>query len=235
MHKHVKPFGAGVVGVLAGVVVAWAATGEAAGGACKHGEVRACPLRNGCGGMQECVKDDWVECHCAGVSFQPGGVACEVPCDGQQGATVCDATCREVVGCLVGSCTICEGTLGRKYCKTGEGESGPCVGPEVCNNCDDDDGVPDNAPGDGANTLVGACNPNQCTVGGTATCTSGQWSACTGCDGSGTCTVCGGQAVFDCTGGVCEGACTRDEECNHCDDNGNGVLDDGLHCPECAL
>lgn len=237
MTRNVRPLGAVLVGLLVGLVVAFASRGEAAPPECVDGEVGACPLANGCGGVHECVGESWAECHCGGQPWAPGGTGeCESSCDGQRGLVVCDVQCQEVVGCMTDTCSACgEQSEAHLVCPTG-GTTPLCVAPEACNGCDDDqDGVVDNAPGNpSAGSLETSCNPNSCSVGGTAKCSDGKWGECTGCSGVGTCTVCAGTATFDCSQG-CQGVCTRPEQCNSCDDDGDGVLDNGLHCAPCAL
>lgn len=231
MHRVSRSLGAALVGVAVGAVVAVAGRGEAA--SCDEGAVEACAiLPSGCGGIHECVGGSWTTCHCGGLPWAPGGnKECESNCDGQPGIQVCDAQCQEVVGCMTDSCDTCgEQTRGHFVCPLGA-STALCVAAEACNGCDDDqDGVVDNTGGNPVpDTLETACNPNNCTVGGVAKCGNGKWGACTGCSGTGTCTVCQGTATFDCSQG-CQGACTRPEQCNQCDDDGDGVLDDGLHC-----
>ncbi|GMU61499.1 MAG: hypothetical protein AMXMBFR34_32620 [Myxococcaceae bacterium] len=236
MNRLAQSFGVGLASAAVGVVVGLASVGHA-GPTCNKGEVRACPLKNGCGGIQECVDEKWGDCHCGGLPFALGGSECWSDCEGEVGTTVCDPTCHTVIGCGTGTCTTCGewNVPGVLFCPEGSGDPALCVAGENCNGCDDDqDGKVDNVAGT-TDPLVEACNPNQCAVGGTHACVNGNWDTCTGCAGQGVCTVCGGQADFDCSNGVCEGTCQRDEECNQCDDNANGKLDDGLHCPPCSL
>lgn len=237
MTRYGRSLSAVFVGAAVGLVIALAGRGEAAPPVCVDGSVESCPLENGCGGVHECVGEAWTVCHCGFQPWAPGGTGeCESKCDGERGLAVCDAQCREVVGCMTGACFTCgERTPGHLVCPSGA-STALCVAPEDCNGCDDDqDGVIDNAPGNPkANTLETSCNPNSCSVGGTATCTDGKWGVCSGCSGLGTCTVCGGSTTFDCSQG-CDGACVRPEQCNQCDDDGDGVLDNGLHCAPCAL
>ena len=78
--------------------------------------------------------------------------------------------------------------------------TGPAVPqPETCNGLDDDlDGVIDNAPGQGANTLTRAySNPNACAQNGTERCTGpNTWAAPTGCGGASN-TTCAASSVPD--------------------------------------
>lgn len=239
MSRTLRAVGAVVAGLVLGLVVAHASVGRAAppGPPCKDGETQTCPLGNGCGGVKVCEKEAWSDCHCAGVPFAGGGnIECESKCDGQMGWGICDEQCNEVVGCSSGTCDTCGELInpGILFCPTGSEDPPKCVAPESCNGCDDDqDGLVDNKPGK-SDPLEESCNPNQCTGAGTHYCVDAKWGPCTGCSGTGVCTVCGAQTHYDCSQG-CEGLCTRVEQCNQCDDDGDGVLDNGLHCAPCAL
>lgn len=207
---------------------------------CSVGQVQNCLLANGCGGTQTCLMGKggnyWSACTCSGIGATPGA-ACDSLCDGLKGSLVCNATCSEPIGCGTTACTTCgeKGARGTVVCPL-KGGMLKCVAAEVCNNCDDDtDGMVDNAPGQAANTLTQACNPSSCTYGGTQVCTKGTWGVCTGCSGTGTCSVCGGKSTFTCSANACTApVCTRAEECNKCDDDGDGVIDNGLYCAKCS-
>lgn len=159
------------------------------------------------GGTRTCTAGGWSAC--SGC----GGTAACVGCEGKQGARTCAANC---------SATPC------------------AVGPERCNNCDDNgDGWVDNAAGSSQNySYTEACNPNSCSQGGKRTCTNGTLSAtCTGCGGTATCTTaCGESASLTCDSqcGV-SGACMTSETCNNCDDDKDGIVDEGLSCQPCSL
>lgn len=105
-------------------------------------------------------------------------------------------------------CTGCEGRSGTALCDASCGRGACNVGPERCNNCDDDaDGYRDNAPGvPQDNSLILACGLNACGQAGTQACSQGVLSAC-----------------------------VHAEVCNNCDDDNDGVVDEGLSCQPCDL
>jgi hypothetical protein len=105
-------------------------------------------------------------------------------------------------------CTGCDNRSGTAICNESCGKSVCNVGPEACNNCDDNaDGYKDNAPGiPQDNSLTMTCGPNACGQSGTQACTSGIPSAC-----------------------------AYSEGCNNCDDDNDGVVDEGLSCQPCDL
>ncbi|MBK7776696.1 MAG: hypothetical protein IPI43_21610 [Sandaracinaceae bacterium] len=82
-----------------------------------------------------------------------------------------------------------------------------CSGVEVCNGCDDDaNGTPDNGFG--------------CVLGSVQTCSR----TC------GAATLMGTRrCLSDCSG---YSACTLAEQCNGCDDDGDGTADNGFFCPQ---
>jgi len=218
--------------VLVLVLVAGA---DAAAATCKPRTTQACIIPStACGGIQTCDSNgNWGACLCAGGLT--AGTACTSACDGLKGNTYCDASCREVVGCMTSACSACgEKTNGRTACPSAT-KKPFCIAPESCNKCDDDgDGIVDNVRGT-TTPITQTCNPNGCTVGGSQTCISATWTTCTGCSGTGTCTVCGGAATFTCSANSCTPTkCTRAEVCNKCDDDGDGKMDNGVHCPKCG-
>lgn len=105
-------------------------------------------------------------------------------------------------------CTGCGNRSGTATCDAGCGRSACNVGPELCNNCDDNaDGYTDNAPDTSQhNSLTVTCASNACGLAGTQACTNGVLSAC-----------------------------THSESCNNCDDDNDGVVDEGLSCQPCDL
>jgi hypothetical protein len=138
---------------------------------------------------------------------------------------------------LTRACTNACGVAGTQACNGSPW--GACyVATEACNSCDENlDGALNNAPGQGPNTLTRACNPNSCTQGGIETCTSTGWSgSCNGCGGTASCTnFCGAGGTTSCTASCQLSACYSPEACNNCDDNANGVVDEGLSCQPCEL
>ena len=164
------------------------------------------------------------------------------------------------MACAVGSapvaCTTGCGTPGMQGCTSGCTRT-PCVAAtETCNGCDDDgDGVADDGLGCVFGTMS-ACTTS-CGTSGTRNCMadcSGFTSCvaatetCNGCDDDGdglrdegfpcergeteSCTTgCGTPGTRTCQldcGGF--GACIGTEVCNGCDDDGDGVADDGFTC-----
>ena len=72
---------------------------------------------------------------------------------------------------------------------------------------DNADGYKDNAPGTSQdNSLTMSCASNVCGLAGTQVCTNGVLSAC-----------------------------AHSESCNNCDDDNDGVVDEGLSCQPCDL
>lgn len=107
------------------------------------------PQGNGCTGTRTCVAGAWT---------------CVIPSDRQLS---CGSQC---------------GGTAYKQCNP-DGTLGPCtrVTPSVesCNGCDDNrDGVVDNLPGQGPDTLVSSCvGPNGVCPGSTRRCVAGAWSS----------------------------------------------------------
>lgn len=131
----------------------------------------------------------------------------------------CDGLVDDLLGgtvvCTAGesrSCANACGVLGEQRCAADCLGFTECIAPEACNGCDDDrDGATDNG----------------------FECAQGRSDACV--------TSCGTQGTHVC-GDVCSfGACTRAEQCNYCDDDGNGdwyddaslardVTESGIEC-----
>jgi hypothetical protein len=187
---------------------------------CDPGQHVACALGNGCMGSKTCnaVGTAFGLCGCAGGGAVHAGTAC-TGCGGRAGtATACNSSCQ------VSRCN---------------------VGPETCNGCDDDgDGVVDNAPGNTqASSLVLSCtvSDNSCAVHGSRACTAGTWTSCQGCSGAfSNCSngnVCGtvgtGQCTASCT--LQTGTCVVGAAQTNCDDDLNGIIDDGVNGSPCGL
>lgn len=194
-----------------------------------------------CRGPEKCngCSDDGDASIDEGVTPPAGSPSC---------ASGCSATweCHGAQGwgCKIytASCTVCARS-GTKECNA-DGTASTCTaaGAEVCNGCDDNlNGRRDEAPGSLQEfSLKTACNPNGCTTGGTRACVNGALSTCTGCSGTTAC-------MNDCSVGgrvACTSTCEIDanatciataEVCGSCDDDGDGVVDEGLSCePQCA-
>ena len=128
------------------------------------------------------------------------GESCNDCDDDGNGAVDDGLACRRGT---TSACSTSCGTPGLRTCASDCSGFSACVATEACNDCDDDgDGVPD----DGL----------FCRRGSTRSCVTG----------------CGTSGVETCNGS-CTGYSTcaaATETCNGCDDNGNGVPDDGLAC-----
>ena len=84
-----------------------------------------------------------------------------------------------------------------------------------------------------AKCLEGAIGGCQLTNGcpGESECVGGVWIGCEPVAGTKTCTRCGGVGTQMCNAsGAIVSACTRPEACNGCDDDGDGLIDEGLQC-----
>jgi hypothetical protein len=183
---------------------------------CTDGVVANCTIvGTGCPGTKECVGGYWTSCLATGGETT---ISCTNTCMGtdRTGFVVCNKAGQRT-GCKVAST-------------------------ESCNGCDDDgDGVVDNARGSTVpNTLTRPyANPNHCTQNGTQTCLAGAvWSAPSGCGGTGdSCTTACNVTVARTCDSACNvpSTCTSPEICNNCDDDGNGLIDDGLNCSPCNL
>lgn len=152
---------------------------------------------------------------------------------------ICNGGEWEEMGCSgTLACTGCGGGAGTQACSTDCEVSGCNVGPEVCNNCDDNgDGSVDNAPNSSnIYSLKEACNPNSCSQGGMKTCTATGWSACSGCEGTASCVGCEGrQGTRTCAASCSATPCAVGaEKCNNCDDNGDGWVDNAVGSPQNA-
>lgn len=215
------------------------------GFACRLGQTTSCMTLCGTAGVRSCASD----CSAYGAC-----VATEV-CNGcdDNGNGVAD----EGFACASGTSRSCStgcGTTGTQTCNATCGGYGTCTAAEVCNGCDDDaDGSADEdfACRQGATqscTVCGGAGTRTCnaTCSGLGACTAAE--VCNGCDddadgtidngfacASGTsrscstgCGTTGTQACNASCGGY--SACAATEVCNGCDDNGNGVADDGFAC-----
>lgn len=72
--------------------------------------------------------------------------------------------------------------------------------------------------------------PNGCV--GRRQCIGGLWGGCE-CNGGGgtvSCSVCGGAGSAQCNSSCDVGVCSRAEICNGCDDNADGLIDNGAGC-----
>ncbi|MCY1020500.1 hypothetical protein [Pyxidicoccus sp. MSG2] len=144
----------------------------------------------------------------------------------------CDAT-------GTGTCTGCGGRAGVGACTASCEVTGCNVGPELCNNCDDNgDGAIDNSwSGSNIVPLSESCNPNACSQAGTRTCISGAWTACSGCGGTAACLGCGNKSGTRACASNCSAAplCNVGAEtCNNCDDDGDGLVDESLTRNACT-
>jgi hypothetical protein len=190
-------------------------------------------------------------CSIGPVTYQPGDeVACDLPNGCSNGTKVCRPNG------VWSNCSLDNSVSGRAPCNScGSGgymlcdQQGriisPCrpknQTPEDCNGCDDDwDNVIDN------NLPPQPCKlPNGC--GGFKQCngTAGWSQDCPKCAGGGDsvpCSIqgrCNGQdrsgtslCSTTCEVGQCN-ASPASEVCNNCDDDGNGIADEGLSCPPC--
>lgn len=231
---------------------------------CNPGVVASCRMSNGCPGQKECVDPGyWASCQpfeglgtascttSAQCSSLPGTAWCDdsgriVACKATEVCNGCDDDLdgkidnapNQAAHTLTQSCTNACGVAGTQTCN-GSPWGGCYSAVEVCNSCDENlDGILNNAPGQGANTLTRSCNPNACSQGGVETCTSTGWSGvCTGCGGTASCTnSCGTSGSTTCNAACqVEPSCFTPEVCNNCDDNNNGVVDEGLSCQPCDL
>jgi hypothetical protein len=124
----------------------------------------------------------------------------------------CDGAVDDAFSCVRNStahaCVTGCGTVGTRSCSASCSFVGQtCSGVEVCNGCDDDaNGTPDNGFG--------------CVLGSVQTCSR----TC------GAATLMGTRrCLSDCSG---YSACTLAEQCNGCDDDGDGTADNGFFCPQ---
>jgi RHS repeat-associated protein len=148
---------------------------------CCAGYGGACSLSNGCGGTVACDGS----CTPNGDAAQ-GGQPCQLP-NGCGGVKDCNGTCVALAGTTnAAACTNPVGAPGHENCTSAGTYVGclpddPSQRVEVCNGQDDDgDGLVDNAPGAGPNTLSRSCT-NSCGTAGAQTCTNGTWGTCSGC------------------------------------------------------
>lgn len=179
------------------------------------------------GGTQTCTAGAWSQCSgCSGFTADCSSGQ-GINCANGDAGHLCDSSCHAIAGpCRPQTCISGNETA------------------TMCNGCDDNcDGFVDNNPGQGNNTLTRPAAPNGCADAGVQTCTSpGFWGSAHNCSGAMTshvmCTKgpCGKTAPImcgpDCVGDTqaCLDSISTDEICNNCDDNGNGVIDEGLSC-----
>jgi hypothetical protein len=184
-------------------------------GACPAGQV--CDAIAGCVDPPPCVTD--AECDdglvCNGTETCDPDVGCRagmaIDCD--DGVTCTVDSCEEPAGACVNAGTDADGD---GYVAVGCGagddcdDSNPAVSPaaaETCNGVDDDcSGAADDAPG---STCVAGSPPSSCT------------------------TMCGTSGTRPCTASCTFGACVAaTETCmNGCDDDGDGMIDEGCAPP----
>ena len=160
-----------------------------------------------------CVQGALVACStaCGTSGYGPCSATCGLPglgectaieaCNGRDDD--CDAATDEDFACVQGASTPCTtacGTAGSSTCSA-TCTPGACIASEECNGCDDN---------------------------GNALCDE-TFACCRGATQP--CTVCGGTGLQTCAAS-CGGwdACTRAEECNGCDDDGDTLADDGFAC-----
>ena len=159
----------------------------------------------------------------------PGVSACDgngdnLPCDyngNNKSCTACGQTGYQTCPVTDNVCHVTNMSQGCTACSTS--------GTQTCNN----------VPGGTWNACV---VPNQsCSQGcgtGYKVCTNGSWSACQGCTGQVRyCNPCQPTVAADTCTSDCRSnnpTCTLQEICNNCDDNGDGNVDEGLHC-SCGL
>ena len=218
------------------------------GFACRQGQTQACSTLCGTAGVRTCASD------CSGYG---ACVATEV-CNGCDDDG--DGTVDEGFTCAAGAteaCTTSCGTSGTRTCSGTCGGFGACVAAEACNGCDDDgDGTADEdfacrqGATMGCTSSCGTAGVRTCgaTCGGFGGCVATE--ACNGCDDDGDGTadegfLCVGGSSTSCTTGCgttgtqacnasCSGyaSCSATEVCNGCDDDGNGVADNGFTCAQ---
>jgi hypothetical protein len=185
------------------------------------GDTGGQPDRGGSGGTRGGTTSGGTAGTLGGEGGQPGGAAGgggDDPCDPNpclNGGVCSDDAGSYACMCIDGylgdrcqtlgvmeACTTACSTPGMRGCETAGQNCGPCLGTEVCNNCDDD----------GVN---GADDTFACAQGRSARCTT----LC-GSTGSRTC-------ALDCSG---YGACIGTEVCNACDDDGMNGPDNTFAC-----
>lgn len=154
---------------------------------------------------------------------------------------ICNGNTWESFGCSgTVACSGCGGRTGTQTCTDACEVTGCNVGPELCNNCDDNgDGSIDNATTSYIpHTLTDTCNPNSCGISGTKTCMASGWSSCTGCGGTVPCQGCenktGSRACLSNCSVTATGCNVGAETCNNCDDNANGQVDEDLFRNTCS-
>ncbi|MBZ0118592.1 MAG: hypothetical protein K8H88_16430, partial [Sandaracinaceae bacterium] len=218
------------------------------GFACRQGQTQSCTTSCGTVGVRTCASD------CSGFGACVATEVCN-GCDDDADGTIDDGfTCT---GGSTQSCTTSCGTTGTRACNGSCSGYGACTAAEACNGCDDDgDGTSDEDFACRQGATMG-CNTS-CGTAGTRTCNStctafGACAAaevCNGCDDDGvggadngftcvqgssqSCTTGCGTAGTQTCNGTCSayGSCAGTEVCNNCDDDGNGVADNGFTCAQ---
>lgn len=191
---------------------------------------------NDCLGKKTCTDGAWTTC-----STLAKVVTCTA-C-GSTGSTTCDSngnygTCTRSQTCGVAGCggnQLCSGsTWGACVANAGTVVS--------CSSCQGGQATCRADGTTGSCTATAACGgPASCSGQGSHSCTDGTWTACSGCSGTGTCPTCAASSNPGSGTGACDstchvpGTCTGAEVCNACDDNGNGVKDEGIYCAPCQL
>jgi len=164
-----------------------------------------CTMADGCPGTRECTNP-------------PVWDPCQYTGSGTHSCSACNQTGTQACGASgpTGPCNVATLTQG---CS-----SGNCTGgTQSCNN----------VPGG----TWGACNfPATCSnICGTGThsCQNGNWTACTATSTQ----ACGGcsTGTQTCSNGAWGTCVLGAEVCNNCDDDGNGIVDDGIDCSPCGL
>ncbi|MCC6877717.1 MAG: putative metal-binding motif-containing protein [Sandaracinaceae bacterium] len=215
---------------------------------CTGGSTQSCTTSCGTTGTRACNGS------CSGYGACTATEACNGCDDDGDGTSDEDFACRQ--GATMGCNTSC-GTAGTRTCNSTCTAFGACAAAEVCNGCDDDGvGGADNGftcvQGSSRSCTTGcgttgtqSCN-GSCTGYGTCSATE----VCNGCDDDGVggpdngfacvrnatqgCTTGCGTAGTQTCNGTCSayGSCAGTEVCNNCDDDGNGVADNGFTCAQ---
>lgn len=209
----------------------------------------SCTMNDGCPGIKACQDGLWV-CTYKGT----GSIGCTA-C-GQSGTRACttsgpSGTCS--VANLSQGCWMGDGCPGLQACDNGPGGTwnwGSCgysgSGSRSCTACGQSgsQSCGGSGPYGACNVAVmqQACGSGGC--GGSQSCNNtpgGTWNACS-CPAQFTChtaagDICGTTGVIACTPS-CQpstSTCTIYEQPNNCDDNGNGLIDEGLFQTSCDL
>jgi len=198
---------------------------------------QACTMPDGCsgtwvctGGFRECAYNNTGSRAC---STCPGGIqACSDtgpygPCQWTS-PHACTNTCGSgTQTCSDGVLSACNVAPSTRACNCN-------TGTQTCTN---------NSWSACSGSPTQSCGNSATGCGGTRTCTNETWGPCTCAVGSATssCHTSSGDACGTLGSGTCagdctlQGACTVAERCNNCDDNGNGLIDEGQTCSPCGL